>query len=129
MKQNKKATMLIELSVLILCSMIFFMAISDMLSSRNYMVRRVIENNSVLMVLDSIADKIQFDLKSGTKPHVINVYKYKNMIKSDNYKLKIRIGKGKIDILLGVYYKENFGSVSIPKIKRIYKKEVTFYEE
>jgi hypothetical protein len=128
MKKNKKAILLIELSILIICSMIFFVAVSDLLSNRNYAVTRLIENNSVLMVFDSITDKIKFDLKSGIKPHEINFSKYKGMIKSDLCKLKFRVDKDKIDILLGIYYKEQNGYISIPRIKRIYKKEVPFYE-
>ena len=128
MKNNKKAILLIELSILIICSMIFFIAVSDLLSNRNYAVTRLIENNSVLMVLDSITDKIKFDLKSGIKPYEINFSKYEDMLKSESCKLKFRVDKDKIDILLGIYYKEQNGYISIPRIKRIYKKEVPFYE-
>ncbi|MBQ2591838.1 MAG: hypothetical protein II567_00980, partial [Candidatus Riflebacteria bacterium] len=84
--------------------------------------------NSVLMVMDSITDKIRFDLKSGIKPHEINFSKYENMLKSDLCKLKFRVDSDKIYILLGVYYKEQVGYIYIPRIKRIYKKEVSFYE-
>ncbi|MBR4569824.1 MAG: hypothetical protein IKO19_04070 [Candidatus Riflebacteria bacterium] len=128
MKKNRKATMLIELSVLIVCSMIFYSAVYNLLSSRNYMVTRLIENNTVLMVLDSIAEKIKYDLKTGISPEKLDFSKYKDMIKDDSYKLKIRLDNKKIDILLGVYYKEQFGIAYFPEVKRIYKKEVSFNE-
>ena len=129
MMNNKKATMLVELSVFIICSMIFFVAVSDLISSRNYMVRRLVENNSVMMILDSIAAKIRYDIKSGIKPDELDLSQYDNMIKSESYKLKIRKDDSKFDILLGVYYDSKFGSVAIPEVKRVYKKEVSFYEE
>lgn len=129
MKNNKRAMLLLELSVFIICSMIFFVAVSDMVSSRNYMVKRLIENNTVYMLLDSISDKIQHDLKSGIKPENLDLSKFDNMINGDTYKLKIRIDDKKIDILLGVYYKSQFGSVSISDVKRVYKKEVPLYEK
>ena len=128
MKKNRKATMLVELCVLIICSMIFYSAVANLISSRNYMIKRLIENNSVLILLNSIADKIQYDIKTGIKPEELDLSKYDNMIKSDSYKLKVRLGNNKIDILLAVYYNEPFGFRTFPEIKRISKNEVSVNE-
>ena len=128
MMKNRKGTMLFELCVLIVCSMIFYAAVSNLISSRNYMMKRLIENNSVLMLLDSIADKIKYDVKTGIEADDLDFSKYEAMIKKDSYKLKIRLDGNKIDILLAVYYKEQFGFRSVQKIKRIYKKEVSLNE-
>ena len=128
MKKNKKAIMLIELSVLIICSMIFFTAVSNLMSSRNFMVSRLAENNNVIMILESISDKIRSDLKSGITAEELNLSEYAEMYNKDSYKIRLRKENDKILIMLGVCYNSSFGSVSIPKIKRIYKKEVLLNE-
>ena len=129
MKNNKKAMLLDEFCVLIICSMIFFIAVSNVLENRSRLVKRLTENNNVLMIMESITDKIRSDIKSGISIDELDLSEYEEIFNVDGYKIKLRRDTNKIDVLLAVFYKSDFGSVSLSKVKRIYKKEVLLNEE
>ena len=93
-----------------------------MINTRASLLKRIVENNNVIMILESLSDKIKYDIKSGTKIDELNLSEYEEFFSDDYFKLRLRKDNNKIDILLAVYYKSSFGALTIPTIRRIYKK-------
>lgn len=128
MKSKKSGTLLIELSVLIICSTILFVAVSKTISNQNHAINQMAENNNVTMILDSISAKLKFDLNSGYRFDDLDISQYEQMLKNCNYKLLIKNDDDRIKILLGVTRKEYFGHQTYEKFVKVYKKEVLLNE-
>ena len=124
MRKNKRAITLIEVSVFIICSMILFISISNTISSQDVAVKKMIENNNLLFILDSVSAKIKHDLKSGKNIDTLDYDEYSQMLCGSSYQLAFRDEGDKIEILLGVYKNTKFGHSSIRSIEKVYKKEV-----
>jgi competence protein ComGC len=127
-KTNKKALTLMELTLFLLCSMILLMAISNTISNYNYALDRVTDNNNIIMIMDSISERIKYDINSGKSYEELDFDSYKEELETNLYKLIFRKEENNITILLGVYRNESFGNVNLPKIARVYKKEVRLNE-
>ena len=127
-KNNKKALTLMELTLFLLCSMILLMAISNTISNYNYALDRVTDNNNIIMIMDSISERIKYDINSGKSYEELDFDSYKEELETNLYKLIFRKEENNITILLGVYRNESFGNVNLPKIARVYKKEVRLNE-
>ena len=127
-KTNKKALTLMELTLFLLCSMILLMAISNTISNYNYALDRVTDNNNIIMIMDSISERIKYDINSGKSYEELDFDSYKEQLETNLYKLIFRKEENNIIILLGVYRNESFGNTNIPKIARVYKKEVRINE-
>lgn len=127
-KTNKKALTLMELTLFLLCSMILLMAISNTISNYNYALDRVTDNNNIIMIMDSISERIKYDINSGKSYEELDFDSYKEQLETNLYKLIFRKEENNITILLGVYRNESFGNVNLPKIARVYKKEVRLNE-
>lgn len=127
-KNNKNALTLMELTLFLLCSMILLMAISNTISNYNYALDRVTDNNNIIMIMDSISERIKYDINSGKSYEELDFDSYKEELETNLYKLIFRKEENNITILLGVYRNESFGNVNLPKIARVYKKEVRLNE-
>ena len=124
MGKNKKAMMLIEVSVFIICSAILFISISKTISSQDVAVKKMIENNNLLFILDSVAAKVKYDLDSGKNIDTFDYDEYSLLLANSQYKLIFKDEEDRINILLGVYTSDSFGHTTLNKIARVYKKEV-----
>lgn len=128
MNSNKKATLLIELSVFILCLMILFVAVTKVISSQNQVVSQMINNNNILFILDSIENKLKYEFNSGKTFSEININEYGEMLYNTPYQLIFREEGNKITILIGIFNKSN-SSTDYKKILKVYKKEVLINEK
>lgn len=128
MNSNKKATLLIELSVFILCLMILFVAVTKVISSQNQVVSQMINNNNILFILDSIENKLKYEFNSGKTFSEININEYGEMLYNTPYQLIFREEGNKITILIGIFNKSN-SSKDYKKILKVYKKEVLINEK
>lgn len=128
MNSNKKATLLIELSVFILCLMILFVAVTKVISTQNQVVSQMINNNNILFILDSIENKLKYEFNSGKTFSEININEYGEMLYNTPYQLIFREEGNKITILIGIFNKSN-SSTDYKKILKVYKKEVLINEK
>ena len=80
------------------------------------------------MIMDSISERIKYDINSGKSYEELDFDSYKEELETNLYKLIFRKEENNITILLGVYRNESFGNVNLPKIARVYKKEVRLNE-
>ena len=126
MKLNRKASLLIELSVFIICSMIMLFAVTKVIDSHQIVVKQMMENNNVMFIMDSIESKIKYDLKSGKSFDEIDFEQFGKILYGTPYHLIFRNSEEKIDILLGVYNSKDSLSYN-NKLLKVYKKEV-FYK-
>ena len=108
--------------------MILLMAISNTISNYNYALDRVTDNNNIIMIMDSISERIKYDINSGKSYEELDFDSYKEQLETNLYKLIFRKEENNIIILLGVYRNESFGNTNIPQIARVYKKEVRINE-
>ena len=126
MKINRKASILIELSVFIICSMILLFAVTKVIDSHHIVVKQMMENNNIMFIMDSIESKIKYDLNSGKNFDEIDFEQFGKMLYGTPYHLIFRNSEEKIDILLGVYISKDNLSYN-NKLSKVYKKEV-FYK-
>ena len=128
MNSNKKATLLIELSVFIICLMILFVSVTKVISSQNQVVSQMTNNNNILFILDSIENKLKYEFNSGKTFSEININEYGEMLYNTQYQLIFREEGNKITILIGIFNKSN-SSKDYKKILKVYKKEVLINEK
>lgn len=127
MKSNKRASLLVELSVFILCSMILFVAVTNVSSSQNQIINQMINNNNLLFILDSVENKIKYEINSGKQFSDIDFSDYGEMLYKTPYQLLFREDEKKITIVIAIFNKPN-SSKEYRKVLKVYKKEVLINE-
>ncbi len=122
---NRKALMLVEVSVLIIASMMIYMAVTKAMSEQNAVIERMAENNNVLLILDGMANKVKSDYDSGVDFGNRETLKgYNETLKDSHYRLTLEFTEdGNVVLVLSLM------NSNMKDIIRRYRREVFLKNE